>query len=107
MIYITEKAANQVKVFSEEQEIGHTTIRVKCLGGGCAGFSYDLSFDDSIGELDEVFELDGVKVVCDSMSLQYIEGTVIDWTDTLMGAGFKFNNPKAKGTCGCGSSFDA
>ena len=107
MIYLTEKAAKQLKTISEEQGIGHYTVRVKVLGGGCAGFSYDMCFDDTIGELDEVSELDGIKVVCDPMSMQYIEGTVIDWVDGLMGAGFKFNNPTAKGTCGCGYSFDA
>ena len=107
MIYLTEKAAKQLKIFSEEQDIGHTTVRVKIMGGGCAGFSYDMAFDETIGELDEIFELGGVKVVCDPMSMQYIEGTVIDWVDGLMGAGFKFNNPTAKGSCGCGNSFDA
>lgn len=107
MIYLTEKAAKQVKIVADEQDIGYYIIRVKVKGGGCAGFEYDLGFDDQITDMDEVFELDGVKVVCDSMSLQYLEGTVVDYGDSLMGSGFKFNNPKAKASCGCGSSFDA
>lgn len=106
MIYLTEKAAKQLKVFSDEQAIGHYIVRVKVMGGGCAGFEYDMGFDDTVGELDEVFELDGVKIVCDPMSMQYIEGTVIDYVEGLMGVGFKFNNPTAKGSCGCGHSFD-
>ena len=107
MIYLTEKAAKQVREVSDGEGIGYYIIRVKVRGGGCAGFEYDLAFDDKINETDEVFELDGVKLVCDPMSLQYIEGTVIDYGDSLMGSGFKFSNPTAKGSCGCGSSFDA
>jgi iron-sulfur cluster insertion protein len=106
MIHITEKAAQQVKEISDKDGLGHYTIRVKVMGGGCAGFTNDLAFDDQIGELDEVFELDGVKVVCDPMSLQYLDETVIDFVDGLYGGGFKFNNPNAKGSCGCGHSFD-
>lgn len=107
MIYITEKAAKQVKIIAEEEGINYHIIRCKVRGGGCAGFEYDLNFDDQIGELDEISELDGVKVICDPMSMQYLEGTVIDWEEGLMGAGFKFKNPTAKATCGCGHSFDA
>jgi iron-sulfur cluster insertion protein len=107
MIFLTEKAAKQVKEISDSEGIGYYIIRVKVMGGGCAGFEYDLGFDQTINETDEVFELDDVKLICDPMSLQYIEGTVIDYGDSLMGSGFKFNNPTAKGSCGCGSSFDA
>lgn len=107
MIYITEKAAKQVKFISDSEGIGYYIIRVAVKGGGCAGFEYDLGFDDKINELDEVYELDGVKVVVDPMSIQYIEGTTIDYSDGLMGQGFRFNNPTAKGSCGCGHSFDA
>lgn len=106
MIYITEKAAKQFKSISDAEGIGHYIVRVKVKGGGCAGFEYELDFDDQVGELDESFELDGVKVVCDPMSMQYIEGTTIDFSDGLMGSGFVFNNPTATGSCGCGHSFD-
>jgi iron-sulfur cluster insertion protein len=106
MIYLTEKAAKQIKIIADDEGIGHYIIRVGCKGGGCAGFSYDLNFDDKINELDEVFELDGVKIVCDPMSMQYLEGTVVDYGDSLIG-GFSFKNPNAKGSCGCGHSFDA
>lgn len=106
MLYLTEKAAKQIKFISEEEGIGHYTVRVKVKGGGCAGFEYDLNFDDQIKETDQVFELDGSKVICDPMSLQYIDETVIDYGDSLMGSGFNFNNPTASGSCGCGKSFD-
>jgi iron-sulfur cluster insertion protein len=107
MIFLTEKAAKQVKIIADDEGIGYYIIRVKVKGGGCAGFEYDLNFDEQITDMDEVFELDGVKIVCDPMSLQYLEGTVVDYGDSLMGSGFKFSNPKAKGSCGCGHSFDA
>ena len=105
MIYLTEKAAKQVKLIADDEGIGYYIIRVKVKGGGCAGFEFDLNFDDKITEDDEVFELDGAKIVCDAISAQYIDGTVVDYGDSLMGSGFKFNNPKSTGTCGCGNSF--
>lgn len=105
MIHITEKAAKMVEEISNSEGIGHYVIRVKVVGGGCAGFSYDMYFDDTIGEMDEVTELDGIKVVTDPMSFQYMDDIVIDFVEGPTGAGFKFNNPNVKGTCGCGSSF--
>lgn len=105
MIHITEKAADKVKEISDGEGIGHYIIRVKVVGGGCAGFSYDMVFDDSIGDLDEVTELDGIKVVADPISFQYLDEVVLDFLDSEHGAGFKFINPNVKGTCGCGSSF--
>lgn len=106
MIYITEKAAKKVKEISDADGLGHYIIRVKVVGGGCAGFSYDMCFDSQINEMDEVFEMDGVKIITDPLSYQYLEEASIDYIDGMIGAGFKFNNPKAKGSCGCGSSFD-
>lgn len=105
MIHITEKAALKVKEIADDEGIGYYSIRVKCIGSGCAGFSFDLCFDDQIKDNDEVSELDGVKVICDEMSLQYMDDTVVDYETHMMGGGFKFNNPKSTGSCGCGSSF--
>lgn len=104
MIYLTEKAAKQVKEISEEQGIGHYVVRAKCLGGGCNGITHDLSFDDQISDTDEVFELDGVKVIVDMMSLQYLENACIDYVEFTFGGGFKFTSPDIKSTCGCGNS---
>ena len=78
---------------------------MRVVGGGCAGFSYDLYFEDKVGDMDEQFESQGVKLYVDPMSYQYLEGVEIDYIEGLHGAGFKFNNPNSKGSCGCGSSF--
>lgn len=106
MISLTDKAVLKLKEMSEADGVGHLTIRLKVLGGGCAGFSYDMCFESVTADLDEVVEQDGIKVVVDPMSYQYLDEVTIDFVDGLMGAGFKFINPKAKGSCGCGSSFD-
>jgi iron-sulfur cluster insertion protein len=105
MIHITEKAAKMIEEISNSEGLGHYTVRVKVVGGGCAGFSYDMYFDDTIGELDEVTEMDGVKVVVDALSFQYMDEVTMDFIDTEMQRGFKFLNPNVTGTCGCGSSF--
>ena len=81
-------------------------LRVRVIGGGCSGFSYDLFFDDETNEdIDEKFMTEDIPVFIDMMSYTYLEGTIIDYVEGLYGAGFKFNNPVAKSTCGCGSSF--
>jgi iron-sulfur cluster assembly protein len=84
-----------------------TALRVGVKGGGCSGFSYTLGFDDSVSEIDQIFEVDDVRVVCDPKSFLYLNGTQIDFEDDLMGRGFKFVNPNASKTCGCGESFTA
>lgn len=108
MIQITEKAAQKIIEISDSEGIGHYVVRAKVMGGGCAGFSYDMSFDDQIGEMDEVIEQTDfygtVKVVIDPLSFTYLDGSTIDWLDGLIGAGFKFVNPNATGSCGCGNS---
>jgi iron-sulfur cluster insertion protein len=110
MITITEKAAEKVNetISQTMQESGEDLkgqgLRLKVIGGGCAGFSYDLYFDEP-AEVDRQFETAGVRCVVDEMSLMYLVGTEIDYVEGLQGAGFKFNNPNVKSTCGCGSSF--
>jgi iron-sulfur cluster assembly protein len=106
MIAITERAASEVKRIVSEQKLPEATaLRVGVKGGGCSGFSYTLGFDDQIGETDQIYEIDGVRVVCDPKSFLYLNGTQIDFEDNLMGRGFKFGNPNASKTCGCGESF--
>jgi iron-sulfur cluster assembly accessory protein len=105
MIFLTERAANQLKEISAAEEIGYVSVRVICRGGQCAGLSYDIMFDDQIKDFDEVSKLDDVKVICDGISNLYMDGMSIDWEETSIGAGFTFKNPNATGTCGCGSSF--
>lgn len=105
MVHITPVAAAKVNEIREAEAIEpHMALRLRVVGGGCAGFSYDLYFDE-VAEVDRAFEITGVKVVVDEMSLMYLVGTEIDYVEGLQGAGFKFNNPNVKSTCGCGSSF--
>ena len=107
MIKITEKAALKVKEIAEAEALLGQGLRLRVVGGGCAGFTYDLYFEDKVGAMDEQFECNGVKLYVDPMSFQYLENTEIDYVEGLHGAGFKFNNPNSKGSCGCGSSFSA
>lgn len=105
MVLITPVAASKVNEIRDAEAIeGNMALRLRVVGGGCAGFSYDLYFDEP-AEVDRQFEIQGVKVVVDEMSLMYLVGTEIDYVEGLQGAGFKFNNPNVKSTCGCGSSF--
>jgi iron-sulfur cluster assembly accessory protein len=82
-------------------------LRVGVKGGGCSGFQYSLNFTDEVDEEDQLVFVEGLKIVTDSFSASYLAGTELDYVETLQGAGFKFNNPNAKRTCGCGSSFSA
>jgi iron-sulfur cluster assembly accessory protein len=105
MVLITPVAASKVNEIREAEAIESTmALRLRVVGGGCAGFSYDLYFDEPT-EVDRQIDIQGVRVVVDEMSLMYLVGTEIDYVEGLQGAGFKFNNPNVKSTCGCGSSF--
>jgi iron-sulfur cluster insertion protein len=104
---MTERAAAKVKEIAEAENLQGQGLRLRVIGGGCSGFSYDLYFEDSPTDMDEDFESRGVKLYVDPLSFQYLEGTEIDYVEELHASGFKFNNPKATGTCGCGSSFSA
>ena len=106
MISVTIRAVSEVKRILDEQSLpDNTALRVGVKGGGCSGFSYTLGFDDTVVETDQILEVDGVRVVCDPKSFLYLSGTEIDFEDNLMGRGFKFGNPNANKTCGCGESF--
>ena len=106
MIAMTERAVKEIRRIIQDQNLPETTaLRVGVKGGGCSGFSYTLGFDDQIAEVDQVTELDGIRIVCDPKSFLYLNGTQIDFEDNLMGRGFKFGNPNATKSCGCGESF--
>ena len=105
MINMTPVAATKVKEIMAQQNPAPVALRVAVVGGGCSGFSYHMAFDSQITGSDNVYEFDGLKVLVDQMSEMYLEGVEVDYLETLEGAGFKFNNPNVKSTCGCGSSF--
>ena len=105
MVKLTTRAAEKVKAIRAEEKIEENFgLRLKVMGGGCSGFSYDLFFDQP-QEVDQTFESQGIRLLCDQMSLMYLAGTEIDHVDSVQGSGFKFTNPNVKSTCGCGSSF--
>ena len=109
-ITISEKAAEEVKRIIAETQTGEPKLylRLRVVGGGCSGFQHKLDLDPQVNpKIDEVFELNGVEVVVDKKSLLFLNGTVLDYDTNLISKGFVFNNPNAKQTCGCGSSFGA
>ena len=104
---LSESAAAQLKrLMARDGRSGHA-LRIAVADGGCSGYSYKLDFDERRRPEDIVLERGGVTIYIDRASAPYLAGTVIDFVESLQGAGFKFNNPKAKSTCGCGSSFSA
>jgi iron-sulfur cluster assembly protein len=105
MISLTPVASSKVKEIMSTQNPMPSALRVAVVGGGCSGFQYHMAFENQTNETDDVYEFDGLKVLVDQMSSMYLDGVEIDYIETLEGAGFKFNNPNVKNTCGCGSSF--
>jgi len=105
-VLLTETAAVEVRRYIEEQGAAETAgLRVGVLPGGCSGFQYGLNIEDEAGEDDMILESAGIRLFVDPFSLQYLQGTEIDYVSTFQGSGFTFNNPNASGGCGCGSSF--
>lgn len=106
MITLTDNGAEKVREFLATQEAVSDTagLRVGVRGGGCSGFQYALAFDQQRDE-DSVFEDKGIRLLVDRQSLPYVEGSTIDFVDSLQGAGFKVDNPNVVAACGCGSSF--
>jgi iron-sulfur cluster assembly accessory protein len=104
-ITLTANAVAKVKEIMAQQNPVPAGLRVGVQGGGCSGFSYTMAFENSAGMMDKTFDMDGLKVYVDATSLMYLNGCRVDYVETLEGAGFKFENPNVKSTCGCGSSF--
>ncbi|MBR9828372.1 MAG: iron-sulfur cluster insertion protein ErpA [Oceanospirillales bacterium] len=104
-LVFTEAAANKVKSLLEEEQNNNLKLRVYITGGGCAGFSYGFTFDENMADDDTAVERDGVMLVVDPMSFQYLAGAEVDYREGLQGSQFLINNPNATTTCGCGSSF--
>ena len=108
MINVTEMAAGKIQeLLAEENKMG-AGLRVFVQGGGCSGFQYGLMIDEGQGDAaaDQIFEVNGVRLLVDPISLRYLKGAEVDFVDNSMGGGFTIKNPNAKSTCGCGSSFN-
>jgi iron-sulfur cluster insertion protein len=102
---LTNAAAAKVKKLVKEEGNPNLKLRVVVQGGGCSGFQYGFEFDENVADDDVQIEKDGTIMLIDSMSLQYLGGAEVDYLEGLEGARFVINNPNAKSTCGCGSSF--
>jgi iron-sulfur cluster assembly protein len=107
-IYVSDKAKAKAIKLMEEAGVADDSsyfLRVGVVGGGCSGLSYKLDFDNEVKPMDQVFEDNGIKVVCDLKSFLYLVNTELDFSDGLNGKGFYFSNPNASRSCGCGESF--
>ncbi len=103
----SDSAALKVRQLIDEEGNDELKLRVFVTGGGCSGFQYGFTFDEEVGEEDTILEKNGVTLLVDSMSYQYLVGAEIDYTEGVEGAQFVIKNPNATSTCGCGSSFSA
>jgi iron-sulfur cluster assembly accessory protein len=105
-VTLTPKAVEMVKITREQEGIDASHgLRIAVRGGGCSGFEYALDFESQARDSDWIYEQGDLTVYVDAVSARYLDGTVVDYTMGMAGAGFKFINPQARGTCGCGSSF--
>lgn len=104
-LLVTDQAANKVRQLVEEEGNEQLMLRVFVTGGGCSGFQYGFTFDDELADDDTVIERQGVRFLVDSLSVQYLHGSTVNYTEGLDGSRFTIDNPAAETTCGCGSSF--
>jgi iron-sulfur cluster assembly accessory protein len=107
MVTLTSVASEKVREIMSQQNPLPTGLRVAVVGGGCSGFTYHMAFENQANDSDNVYDFNGLKVMVDQMSEMYLDGVEIDYVESLEGAGFKFNNPNVRSTCGCGASFSA
>lgn len=106
-VVLTALAIAKAKQFMTERTPAPAGLRIGVAGGGCSGFNYSMSFENGAGEMDRTYDMDGLTVFIDATSAMYLAGCVVDYEDTADGAGFTFENPDMKTTCGCGSSCHA
>ncbi len=104
-VKLTDAAIGKVKEIMSTQDPIPAGLRIGVVGGGCSGFQYSMSFENQSGMMDKVLRFDDLKVFVDATSAMYLNGCTVDYVETLEAAGFKFENPTVKSTCGCGSSF--
>jgi len=104
-LVLTATAIAKVREIMATQDPLPAGLRIGVVGGGCSGFQYSMAFENQAGMMDKVFNFDDLKVFVDATSLMYLNGCTVDYMETVEAAGFKFDNPQVKSTCGCGSSF--
>ena len=104
-VKLTDSAIAKVREIMATQDPLPAGLRIGVVGGGCSGFQYSMSFENASGMMDKVLRFDDLKVFVDATSAMYLNGCTVDYVETLEAAGFKFDNPTVKSTCGCGSSF--
>ncbi|GIW20751.1 MAG: heme biosynthesis protein HemY [Chloroflexota bacterium] len=105
IVSLTDAAANKLRELTKDEPNPNIGLRVYVYSGGCSGFRYGMMLEDTPTPDDRVMEANGIRVYVDESSVRYLQGSEIDYVDTLMGAGFTVNNPNAVAACGCGSSF--
>lgn len=107
MIHLSKAAASEIRRLSSKQQNPNILFRLQVQPGGCSGLFYDMTFDEAVRLGDRVYECSGITIVVDAQSLNYINGITLDYSEDLMGGGFRFYNPNAIASCGCGNSFSA
>ncbi len=105
VVNLTPSAVTKVKEIMATQDPIPAGLRIGVVGGGCSGFQYSMSFENQSGMMDKIIRLEDLQVFVDATSAMYLNGCTVDYVETLEAAGFKFENPQVKSTCGCGSSF--
>lgn len=105
VIVVTPAAATTIKMLLQQRNIPNHALRVFVSGGGCSGLQYGMAFEENTHEGDTVLEQEGVRLIVDATSMIYLDGATIDFVDSLMGGGFRIDNPNAVSSCGCGNSF--
>ncbi|MFB6283925.1 MAG: iron-sulfur cluster insertion protein ErpA [Halobacteria archaeon] len=105
LLTLTDTAAEKAREIIESKDLEGYGIRIYIQQGGCSGYSYGMQFDDDVSDDDHLIELKGVKLIVDEHSAEYLEGSEVDYVESLQSTGFDINNPNAKSTCGCGESF--
>jgi iron-sulfur cluster assembly accessory protein len=105
-VNLTSAAVAKVREIMASQDPIPAGLRIGVVGGGCSGFQYSMSFENAAGMMDKTLDFEGLKVFVDPTSIMYLNGCTVDYVETIEAAGFKFENPSVKSTCGCGSSFN-
>ena len=105
VLTVTPAAISTIRTLLEQRQIPNYALRVFVSGGGCSGMQYGMAFEETPKDFDEVIDVEGIRLIIDPTSMMYLRGATIDFVDSLMGGGFRIDNPNAVSSCGCGHSF--